>query len=468
MLKESIGRGGMGSVYLAYEAALDRTVAIKFITATAPGRAARERFLIEARAVARLQHPNVVAIYRIGEVEGRPYIASEYVAGKSVDRLPKPMPWPRALHIVTAVARGLAEAHRRGVLHRDIKPANVIDGTDGVVKLLDFGLAKLEVPVEDVVLSEPPVVPAHPEAAGDEPITMDPSSQLPWEVAHSPESQATVPMAVGHSAHGSDAQAGTISGAVLGTPLFVAPELWSGAPATARSDVYATGLLAYELCAGTLPFAHLSGRELVHHVRRSDLPPLLSACADIPRAFANLVDRAVRREATERFATANELLEALEAVSAVFQSFRRVSSDTPGDDASLVSASFANMSPRVDAFFASVYEELFAREPALRALFPVDLVELRAKLASTVRLAVESLRAPERLVPILEDLGRRHVNYGVFPKHLRVFGAALLTCLERFHGDAWDPATAAAWGRAYDAIAQAMEQGMRSITSKAR
>src|SRR3954468_18468388 len=141
-LLSRIGSGGMGHVYRARELALDRDVAIKFVAALEPGAIQRRRLHLEARAIARLQHPNVVGVYRIGEVAGRPYIAYELVSGRSLDREPLPVPWLRALEIGLRVAQGLAAAHRRDVLHRDIKAANVMLTEQGEVKLLDFGLAK--------------------------------------------------------------------------------------------------------------------------------------------------------------------------------------------------------------------------------------------------------------------------------------------------------------------------------------
>lgn len=118
----SLGRGGMGEVYLAYDTLLDRPVAIKFLSAGSTDATARERLLTEARAAARLQHPNVVTVFRIGEIDGLSYIVSEYVRGKSLDRMTLPVPYAEALALGIGIARGLAAAHRRGVLHRDIKP----------------------------------------------------------------------------------------------------------------------------------------------------------------------------------------------------------------------------------------------------------------------------------------------------------------------------------------------------------
>ena len=133
----------MGQVYLATDTLLARPVAIKVIAAFEPSLSARERFLVEARAAARLNHPNVAGIYRVGDIDGRPYLVTEFVPGRSLNEVEHPVPEDRALQICLGIARGLAEAHRHGVLHRDIKPANVILTKDGTAKLVDFGLAKL-------------------------------------------------------------------------------------------------------------------------------------------------------------------------------------------------------------------------------------------------------------------------------------------------------------------------------------
>src|ERR1044071_3997999 len=134
-----LGRGAMGEVYLARDSLLDRPVAVKFVQAEDP--VARARLFDEARAIARLQHPNVVAIYRVAEVSGHPYLVSEYVRGRPLDELQRPVPSKQALALAIDLTRGLAAAHRCGVLHRDVKPANAMITEDGHAKLLDFGLA---------------------------------------------------------------------------------------------------------------------------------------------------------------------------------------------------------------------------------------------------------------------------------------------------------------------------------------
>ena len=191
-----LGYGGMGVVYLAHDTALQRKVAIKFIAQARPEPRIRSSFENEARLLARLQHPNIVTVFRVGQVEGHPYIVSEYVAGRSLAKLSAPLPWPHVLALGGGLARGLAAAHRQGVLHRDIKPSNAIEAEDGVVKLLDFGLAQ--------------------RIGGDLPAGVDRER------------------------------------APAGTPRYMAPEVRAGGPATPRSDLYSLGLVLHELCMGQL------------------------------------------------------------------------------------------------------------------------------------------------------------------------------------------------------------------------
>ncbi|HEX7835904.1 MAG TPA: serine/threonine-protein kinase, partial [Kofleriaceae bacterium] len=132
----SLGFGAMGEVYLAHDLLLERYVAVKFFHPTKDA-APRARVLEEARAIARLQHPNVVAIYRVADYAGHPYLVSEYVHGVALNQLERPMPWRRVLDIAIDLTRGLAAAHRRGVLHRDVKPANAVLTDEGRAKLLD-------------------------------------------------------------------------------------------------------------------------------------------------------------------------------------------------------------------------------------------------------------------------------------------------------------------------------------------
>jgi hypothetical protein len=148
-LREVIGRGRMGTVYLAEDTVLARPVAVRILSGLSSTASSRERFLREARAIARLQHPNVVAIYRAGERGGEPYIVSELVRGGSLDRRDLPLVGAELRSVCTGLAAGLAAAHRRGVVHRDLKLANALVSESGEVKLCDFGLARLSEPEED-------------------------------------------------------------------------------------------------------------------------------------------------------------------------------------------------------------------------------------------------------------------------------------------------------------------------------
>ena len=251
VLVAPLGSGQMGKVYLAEDTMLARHVAIKFIAAIEPDAAARQRFLIEARAAARIQHPNVVTIYRVGEYAEKPYLITEFVRGKTLEAMARPIEWRRTLAIAIDLARGLAAAHRRGVLHRDIKLANVIVDEDGSAKLLDFGLATL---VE--------------EQSGAE--------------------------------------------GMVGTPDFMAPEIWRGEAATRCSDVYSLGAVLHELLAGEPPFADVPFAELGKAARERDaLPVYRLARGSDPRLCA-IIDRCLRRDASDRFPSGDELREALE------------------------------------------------------------------------------------------------------------------------------------------------------------
>ncbi|WP_395848349.1 protein kinase [Cystobacter fuscus] len=254
-LERLLGRGGMGVVYLAQDTSLGRPVAVKFIASREPGPTVLAYFETEARAIARLQHPNVVSVFRVGEVDGHPYIVSEYVSGTSLARLPLPLPWRRVLSLGLGLARGLASAHHRGVLHRDVKPANAMLTDEGVVKLLDFGLA------ERFGASEAP----------------RPADAPP----------------------------------LLGTPPYMAPELWRGLPGTPQSDVYALGVTLYALCMGGPP-PRPRPEEPPGAAAPEPWPPPIGPESGIDPDFAALIMRCLAPDPAHRFAAAGLLCEALE------------------------------------------------------------------------------------------------------------------------------------------------------------
>lgn len=279
-LVRTLGQGAMGQVFLAHDTFLDRLVAVKFLAASESTPAARERFFVEARAVARLQHPNVVTLYRAGEEGGQRYIVSEYVRGQSLEKLKKPQSFQKVLDLALGLARGLATAHQRGVLHRDIKPANTMLTEGGDVKILDFGLAKL-------VSSQPDADPGSETTALAAPVDTGQMSSL----------------------------ALTRTGSLLGTPLYMAPEIWQGRIATARTDVYSLGAMLYELCSGKTPHTAETVPALKELIVGHDAKPLALVAPGVPAKLAVIIDRCLRRDPQERFASGLELRDALEAIA---------------------------------------------------------------------------------------------------------------------------------------------------------
>jgi serine/threonine protein kinase/formylglycine-generating enzyme required for sulfatase activity len=319
-LVRRLGRGGMGDVYLAHDTVLDRPVAVKFVLAPSDPEA-RRRFLVEARAVARLSHPNVVAVHHVGEVEGRPYFVSEFVRGDALDGVPLPMPPSRVVEVAMGIARALAMAHRRGVVHRDVKPANVVLTEEGEVKLLDFGIAKLygAAPDEPGEARERPLrADSTPSMRGADPLVSAidrdaPTARVDLGAAVQAESQGAHPATLASSRRLPDAHdpGTTLPGAVLGTPAYMAPEVWRAEPATFRADVYALGALLYTLCTGAPPHVAATLVELRRAVIGRDARPLAELAPDVDPRLASIVDRCLRRDPAERFADGNEVREAL-------------------------------------------------------------------------------------------------------------------------------------------------------------
>ena len=259
---EILGRGGMGVVYKARQASLDRHVAIKVLPRELSQDASfATRFDREARAAAAVSHPHIISIYAVGEDRGYHYIAMELVEGDSLAQVLRrdgPLASDRALALMKQVAAALEAAHTCGVLHRDIKPGNILLTPKGDAKVADFGLAK----------------------------------------------RTAVDVSV------------TVTGAALGTPLYLPPEVASGQEAGTRSDLYSLGAAFYHLLAGQPPFQGSSATELaVKHT--SAKAPLLSKLApDAPPALCRVIHRLLRKSAGERYASAAELLDALGRVEA--------------------------------------------------------------------------------------------------------------------------------------------------------
>ena len=301
-LVKPIGKGGMGVVYLGYDTLIERPVAIKFISSASPDPEVKRRFLVEARAAARLQHPCIVTIYRAGEVAGHPYTVSEFLEGESLDMLETPVAWPRALDIGYDLARGLAVAHNSGVIHRDIKPGNVFLPNEGTLKILDFGIA--------VLLEE---TPHHFDAASIQSIG---SAAGVGPKARPADDDATVRMSGPPALADADDRpepphAGAHRKIVAGTPTYMSPEAWRAEPVTFASDVYSLGVLLYRLCSGRAPHAAETIEDLRDLVLGRDALPLQEVAANVDASFAAVVDKCIMRDPLERYQSGEEVRAAL-------------------------------------------------------------------------------------------------------------------------------------------------------------
>jgi tetratricopeptide (TPR) repeat protein len=240
-----IGRGGMGVVYLAHDLKLERQVALKLLPAGLhKDRERLRRFEREARLAAALNHSNIVTVFQIGDWEGRPFIATEFVEGNTLAEMLTrgPLPTAEAVRVSGHILAALVMAHQAGIVHRDLKPANVMVRPDGTVKVLDFGLARLAPPVGT-------------------PFTVD----------------ETVTMTE------------TVPGQIMGTPAYMAPEQWQGKPADARTDIYAFGCILYEMLTGRRvnpqrqPVASRTLEKIVSRCLQQDPAGRWQAAADLRR-----------------------------------------------------------------------------------------------------------------------------------------------------------------------------------------
>jgi serine/threonine protein kinase/formylglycine-generating enzyme required for sulfatase activity len=279
-LVRRLGRGGMGDVWLARDTLLERDVAIK-LGRGAMTDEARSRFLVEARAVARLRHPNILAVHHVGEIEGRPFLVTELLRGRSLEALGQ-IPPREVVVIGLDLSRALAAAHAAGVLHRDVKPANAFLCDDGTAKLLDFGLAKL---TQDPATAAPEDTPDVDLRSG----TVDPFD-------------ATSPVATG-------------GGVLMGTPLYMAPETWRAEAATRATDVYLLGGLLFTLLAGRAPHAGASLQAVRDAVLAGRLPDLAVAAPDAPAPLVDLVRRCLSLDPDDR-PSAEAVCQALQALAA--------------------------------------------------------------------------------------------------------------------------------------------------------
>jgi serine/threonine-protein kinase len=272
VIDKQIGRGAMGAVYLGYDPATGRRLALKTMALAKEFSGAdlidaRSRFLREAEMAGRLDHPDIVRVTDAGELGGLAFIAMELVEGRELSDYAEPgklLPWQDLVRIMIRVAEALAYAHSRGVTHRDIKPANIMfDKASDAVKLMDFGVARV-----------------------------------------------------------ADA-ARTRTGVVLGTPSFMSPEQLAGQTIDGRSDLYSLGVTMFQLLTGRLPHAHDSMAALMRAVAHEPAPHVCDICPDLPRNVGDVVDLALQKHTNTRYANGLQMAEDLRAVLSMAPPARR-------------------------------------------------------------------------------------------------------------------------------------------------
>ncbi len=259
-ISEKLGEGGMGIVWKARDTHLDRFVALKTLPAerlSDPER--KRRFVQEAKAASALNHPNIVHIYDVAETDGTQYISMEYVPGKTLDQLigRKGLRLGEALKYALQIADALAQAHSAGIVHRDLKPSNIIVTQNGLVKVLDFGLAKLT------------------EVAADQ----------SEETALITERDAPK----------------TEEGAIVGTVAYMSPEQAEGKKVDARSDIFSFGSLLYEMVTGNEPFRRDSKLSTLSAILRDEPKPVSAVMSDAPRDLEKIIARCLRKDPARRF-----------------------------------------------------------------------------------------------------------------------------------------------------------------------
>lgn len=263
---KQIGAGGMGEVYLGRDTKLDRKVALKFLPgAIAQDRERLRRFQQEARATSALNHPNIFTVFEIGEADGRHYIATEFIEGETLGQLmaAKPLKLGETLNIAEQIASALSAAHRAGIVHRDIKPENIMIREDGLVKVLDFGLAKLTERTDDAA--------------------------IPTEALTRPQLR-------------------TMPGMVMGTPRYMSPEQAKGEPVDERTDIFSFGVVIYEMLAGKPPFAGKNAIETLGSILNKEAVPLSRHMPNVPHEIERVINKTLRKNREERYQSAKDVL----------------------------------------------------------------------------------------------------------------------------------------------------------------
>ncbi len=318
---EELGKGGMGIVYKAQDSRLKRTVALKFLPQEfARNSKARERFILEAQAAAALDHPHICTVYEISEFKGRAYISMAYIKGQNLKEKisSAPLEFEEALNISIQVAEGLQEAHDNGIVHRDIKPSNIMLTEKDQVKIMDFGLAKLQ--------------------------------------------------------EGDDL---TKTMTIIGTAAYMSPEQAKGEPIDLRTDIWSYGVMLYEMLTGKLPFRSKKDQAILYAVLHEEPQPVIDLREDIPENFDKIIQKCLKKNPQKRYQNAGDILDELRSGSMIDEahfSLKAASKKKP----SIAVLPFVNMSadPENEYFSDGLTEEL------INALTKITEIHVVARTSS--------------------------------------------------------------------------------------
>ncbi|MEW6207528.1 MAG: protein kinase [Acidobacteriota bacterium] len=279
-----LGAGGMGEVYLARDTRLDRRIALKLLAeGLETDEEQKRRFVQEAKAASALNHPHILAIYDIGSVAGRDFIAMEYVEGQTLRECiggGEPLPLKTTLEVGAQLASALARAHQNGIIHRDLKPENIMIGPDGYAKILDFGLAKLTESISG---------------------------------ARDPEAETLF-------------QSQTKPGMLMGTPRYMSPEQAQGSRVDHRSDIFSLGCVLYEMAAGQPPFSGDSLIDTLHAIMHDRPKPLGKISPDSPPDLERVIDKCLEKSPADRYQQASEIEADLRRLRAGLESRSQIQS----------------------------------------------------------------------------------------------------------------------------------------------
>ena len=273
-IRSQLGAGAMGEVYLAQDTILGRRVALKILPREFAADADRmRRFVLEAKSASALNHPNIITIYEIGETDETNFIATEYIEGQTLNSRGS-LALTEALDLASQIASALQAAHSAGIIHRDIKPENVIIRPDGLVKVLDFGIAKQ---------SGPALVTSGLASATD------------------PEAATAV-------------KGGTSAGVIIGTASYMSPEQARGRAIDARSDVFSFGVVLYEMLAGRKPFTGENAMDVIGSIVADEPPRLTELLPSLPPEIDRLVCKTLKKKREDRYQTIKEVLVDLKGI----------------------------------------------------------------------------------------------------------------------------------------------------------